>query len=352
MATNTCPHMIVMCANSHRACSHAKYDGECEMANSAENATPTFEQMYKIYSSIAKSDDAMKERTLFVLKRIAKLASLSFDGRGELTADEWELVYARLKDGTHPYAHEGGYDPATISYYFSRYCAAAGNNCKEIRLAYKRQGLVPPDCDLIPTVDFSGKKNVVETLSYSQVKIIKDKMVELSKSPRIRDYNRYMRLFFGLYFGCRPCDIHALKWESVKKDPLGGFYFEYVPSKTARKTHERPAGSPIHPALLSELLPLVGKHGEYVLIHREKMGRGNTKTGRYVRNFKTLERWVSAFMRNEVGVKGFGTTYMLRKECGKYNTEKHGPLYATKLLGNSPKVLFDHYVSIDKLALK
>ena len=98
-------------------------------------------------------------------------------------------------------------------------------------------------------------------------------------------------------------------------------------------------------------MPLVGKHGEYVLVHRANMARGNNTNGRYVRNFKTLERWVSAFMCNEVGVKGFGTTYMLRKECGKYNTEKHGPLYATKLLGNSPKVLFDHYVPIDKLKL-
>ena len=360
MATNTCQHMIVMCAKSHHQCSHAKYDGQCEMANSAENAKPTFRQMYKIYCSVAKSDDVMKERTLFVLKRIAQLASLPFDGRGELTADEWELVYARLKDGTHPYAHEGGYDPATIDYYFGRYRAAAGCTCKEIRLAYKRKGLVPPDCDLIPTVDFSGKKNVVETLSYAQVKIIKDKMAELpklmndpslTKTKRIGYYNFYMRLFFGLYFGCRPCDIHVLKWDSIKNDPLGAYYFEYVPTKTARKTHERPAGSPIHPAVLSELMPFIGKSGEYVLIHSSSKARGNVKKGRYVRNFKTLERSVGAFMRNEVGVKGFGTTYMLRKECGKYNTEKHGPLYATKLLGNSPNVLFDHYVPIDKLKL-
>lgn len=349
MATNTCPHMIAMCAKSHQACLHAKYDGECEMANSAENAKPTFEQMYKIYCSVANSEDAMKERTLFVLKRIAKLANLPFEGRGELTADEWKLVYSRLKDGTHPFDFKGVYDPETITYYFSRYRAAAGYNCKEIRVAYKKLGLIPPDCDMIPVVDFSGKKKVIETLSYAQVKIIKDKMSELSKSSRIRDYNRYMRLFFGLYFGCRPCDIHALKWESVKKNPFGGYYFEYVPSKTARKTRKRPAGSPIHPAILSEMLPLIGKSGEYVLIHRTSMARGNNTNGRCVRNFKTLERWVSAFMRNEVGVKGFGTTYMLRKECGKYNTEKHGPLYATKLLGNSPKVLFDHYVALEKL---
>ena len=340
------------CRLNGEVCPHLVYDGLCEFANNTENETPSFSKMYEIYSLVAKSDDIMKERTLFVLKRIAQLANLKFDDRGELTASEWELVYTRLKDGTHPFAHEGGYDPETITYYFSRYRAAAGCNCKDIRIAYKKRGLVPPDCDLIPTVDFSGKKKVVETLSYAQVKKIKDKMAELSKSSRVRDYNRYMRLFFGLYFGCRPCDIHALKWESVKKDPFGGYYFEYVPTKTARKTHERPAGSPIHPAILSELLPLVGKSGEYVLIHRTSMARGNNKKGRYVRNFKTLERWVSAFMRKDVGVNGFGTTYMLRKECGKYNTEKHGPLYATKLLGNSPKVLFDHYVPIDKLKLR
>ena len=349
MATNTCSHMIVMCAKSHHQCSHAKYDGQCEIANSAENAKPTFRQMYEIYRSVAKSDDVMKERTLFVLKRIAQLANVSFDERGELTAEEWDLVYTRLKDGTHPFDFKGGYDPETITYYFSRYRAAAGFSCKEIRLAYKKRGLVPPDCDLIPTVDFTGKKKIIETLSYAQVKIIKDKMAELSKSPRISDYNRYMRLLFGLYFGCRPCDIHSLKWTSIKKNPFGSYYFEYVPSKTSRKTHGRPAGSPIHPAILSELLPIVGKSGEYVLIHRESMSRGNNTKGRYVRNFKTLERWVSAFMRNDVGVKGFGTTYMLRKECGKYNTEKHGPLYATKLLGNSPSILFNHYVPLEKL---
>ena len=135
------------------------------------------------------------------------------------------------------------------------------------------------------------------------------------------------------------------------KDALGGYYFEYVPTKTARKTHERPAGCPIHPALLSELLPLVGKHGEYVLLHRDNMVR-RKKSGRYARRFHTLELWVGSFMRKEVGVKGFGTTYMLRKECGKFNTEKHGPLYATKLLGNSPSVLFEHYVPVEKLRIK
>ena len=339
------------CRLNGEVCPHLVYDGKCEFANSTENETPTFAKMYEIYASVAKCDEITKERTLFALKRIAQLAGLKFEDRAELSLDEWELVYARLTNGTHPFAHEGGYDPATINYYFGRYRAAAGCTCKEIRIAYKKRGLVPPDCDFIPTVDFTGKKQIVETLSYAQVKIIKDKMAELAKSKRIMDYNRYMRLFFGLYFGCRPCDIHKLKWESVKKDALGGYYFEYVPTKTARKTHERPAGCSIHPALLSELMPLIVKHGEYVLLHRDKMERGNTKSGRYVRSFKTLERWVGAFMRNEVGVKGFGTTYMLRKECGKFNTEKHGPLYATKLLGNSPSVLFDHYVPVEKLRI-
>ena len=193
MATNQCQHMIVMCAKSHLPCSHAKYDGMCDVANSSDDTTPTFAQMYGIYSSVAKCDDITKERTLFCLERIAQLAGHKLEDCGELTLDEWELVYARLKDGTHPYAKEGGYDPATINYYFGRYRAAAGCTCKDIRIAYKKLGLVPPDCDFIPTVDFSEKKVVIETLSYAQVKIIKDKMAELAKSPLIRDYNRYMR---------------------------------------------------------------------------------------------------------------------------------------------------------------
>ena len=57
-------------------------------------------------------------------------------------------------------------------------------------------------------------------------------------------------------------------------------------------------------------------------------------------------------MREEVKTKGFSTTYMMRKECGKHNTEKHGPLYATRLLGNSPSVLFRHYVPVEKLNLR
>lgn len=342
------------CRLTGEVCPHLVYDGKCEFANSSENETPTFAKMYEIYASVARSDDLVKERTLFVLKRIAQLAGLKFEDRAELTVDEWELVYTRLKNGTHPFAHEGGFDPATINHYFSRYRAAAGCNCKEIRLAYRRRGLVPPDCDVIPEVDYSEKKREIESLSYAQVKTIKDKMAELSKSHRICDYNRYMRLFFGLYFGCRPCDIHRLTWDCIKKDPFGGYYLEYVPSKTARKTRERPAGSPIHPALMSELLPLIGKYGKYVLVHNPKMARKiSTRTnGRYVRNFKELERWVGRFMRNEVKVTGYLSTYVMRRDCGKYNTEKHGPLYATKLLGNSPSVLFKHYVSVDKLRLK
>lgn len=340
------------CRLNGEVCPHLVYDGKCEFANNTENSIPTFAQMFEIYNSVAKCSDMMKERTLFVLKRIAEIANLPFEGRGELTLNEWELVYTRMVDGTHPFAHEGGYDPATIDYYFSRYRAAAGCTCKEIRIAYKKRGLVPPDCDLIPTVDFSGKKYDNETLSDAQVKTIKDKMAELSKSKRIRDYNRYMRMFFGLYFGVRPCDIHRLKWDSIKQDPVGGFYFEYVPSKTARKTHERPAGSPIHHALMSEIKPYIGKSDEFILVHRPNMARGNVTKGRYVRNFKTLERWYSNFMRKEVGVKGFSTTYMNRKECARFNTVKHGPLYTAKLLGNSPAVLFKHYVHVEKLNLK
>lgn len=340
------------CRLNGEVCPHLVYDGKCEFANAIENAVPTFAQMYEVYASVAKCDDLLKERTLFCLKRIAAVANLPFEGRGELTLDEWELVYTRLKDGTHPFAHEGGYDPATINYYFGRYRAAAGCACRDVRMAYRKRSLVPPDCDMMPTVDFSGKKQIIETLSDTQVKIIIDKMAELSKSKRIMDYNRYMRLFFGLYFGCRPCDIHNLKWDCIKRDPLGGYYLEYVPTKTARKTNERPAGGPIHHTLMSELMPIIGKHGEYILVHRPRMGRGNNKNNRYVRGFNTLEHWFSGFMRKEVGVKGFSTTYVCRKDCAKYNTERHGALYAAKLLGNSPAVLFKHYVPSDKLNLK
>lgn len=377
-----------MCKKFGRVCDHLVYDGKCEFAATGEDTTPTFAQMYQIYSSVANSSDLMKDRTLVALRGIAQLAGLPFDGRGELTPDEWELVYhrmctltiARVKDAAAAlgikadaeheptdeewariYARlreqEGGadakgYDPATITYYFSRYRAAAGCTCKEIRCAYKKKGLVPPDCDFIPDVDYTGKRDLNEPLTYAQVKIIKDKMVELSKSPLIRDYNRYMRMFFGLYFGMRPCDIHRVTWDCIKKDPAKGCYLEYVPSKTERKTHGRPAGGPIHPALMSELEPLIRKHGEHVLVHRESMARGNNTKNRYVRNFKTLERWFSNFMRKVVGVKGFSTTYMCRKDCAQYNTAKHGPLFTVKLLGNSPQVLFTNYVRLEKLQLK
>lgn len=40
------------------------------------------------------------------------------------------------------------------------------------------------------------------------------------------------------------------------------------------------------------------------------------------------------------------------KECGMYNTEKHCPLYAAKLLGNSASILFDHYAPVSKLNFK
>ena len=340
------------CKLNGEICPHIVYDGKCESANATENAVPTFAQMFEIYSAVAKCDDLQKERTLFCLKRIAAVANLPFEGRGELTLDEWELVYTRLKDGTHPFAHEGGYDPATINYYFSRYRAAAGCACRDIRIAFKKRGLVPPDCDMIPTVDFSGKKRDDPPLTDAQVKVIKDKMAELSKFRLIRDYNRYMRMFFGLYFGMRPCDIHRLKWEAIKRDPLGGYYFEYVPTKTARKTHERTAGGPIHHALMSEIKPHIGKPDEYVLIHRSKMGRGNNTKNRYVRDFKNLERWYGRFMRQEVGVKGFHSTYMNRKECARFNVEKHGIEYAAKLLGNTPPIVVGNYIHFDKLRLK
>ena len=79
---------------------------------------------------------------------------------------------------------------------------------------------------------------------------------------------------------------------------------------------------------------------------------GNNTKNRYVRNFKTLERWFSNFMRKVVGIKGFSTTYMCRKDCAQYNTVKHGPLFTVKLLGNSPKVLFNNYVRLERLNLK
>lgn len=351
------------CRLSGEVCNHLVYDGKCEFANSTENETPTFAKMYEVFASVAKCDEITKERTLFCLKRIAETANLPFDGRGELTIDEWELVHTRLTDGTHPFAHEGGYDPATIKYYYSRYRAVAGCNSKEVRIAYKKRGLVPPDCDIIPTVDFSGKKRNDDHLTDAQVKIIKDKMSELakivndktikiSKYKRIVIYNRYMRMFFGLYFGMRPCDIHRLKWGSIKQDPFGGYYFEYVPTKTARKTHERTAGGPIHHALMSEIKPFIGDPDEYVLIHIPQMGRGNNRKNRYVRNFKTLERWFGKFMREEVKVKGFHSTYMERKECAKFNVEKHGIEYTAKLLGNTPPIVIGNYVHFDKLRFK
>lgn len=354
MATEMCKHMIVMCAKTHQACVHAKYDGECECSECGNESLPTFRQMGELYLG-AKPNISYKSRSVILptLERIAKTIGLELDSKVALGLNEWELIYTRLKDGSHPLAHEGGYDPATIAYWFSIFTRCAGVGDKAVRLEYVKRGLTRPDCDFIPDVDFSAKSKKIEELTGRQLDIVMDEMTRLRNSVKAADRRRFVWMWFALYFGVRPADICRLKWDCIKSDPDGGWRLEYVPHKTDGKTGGRAAAGRIHPKLMRWIEPFVGAPGEHVIVCKEKhVGDSVRKHGVYAGAHGSIHSWVNKFMREKVGVKGHMAGYLLRRDCAKWTLEHHGSFAETILLGHTASVRDGKYVNRESVRMR
>lgn len=341
--------MIAMCAKTHLPCPHASYDGKCSGAECGNESLPTFRQMGEIYLG-AKPNVSKKTRYVIlpVLGRIAETAGLTLDSKVALGVNEWELIYRRLADGTHPIAkHEGGYDPATIKMWFSVFTRCAGLGDRGIRIEYVRRGLTRPDCDAIPDVDFSGKDTTVEELSPEQVDRVMDRMTALRTSGRAADGRRFVWMWFALFFGVRPADISRLKWDCISDDPSGGKRLVYVPHKTDARTGGRPASGFIHPKLYRYILPYIRGNDEYVIPRSPQHTRkGQLKDGSSAGEHASIRGWVNRFMRREIGVKGHMAGYMLRRDCSKWVLEHLGPLAEEQLLGHDGRTRNRSYVNL------
>ena len=354
MATKTCQHMIVMCAKTHLPCSHAKYDGGCDKAECGNESLPTFRQMGELYLSV-KPNVSHKSRSIILptLARIAGTIGLDLDSKVALGLNEWEIIYKRLSDGSHPYAHEGGYDQATISNWFSTFTRCAGIGDKSVRLEYVKRGLTRPDCDFIPDIDFSSKNVKIEELTGDQIDIVMDEMTRLRNSPKNADRRRFVWMWFALYFGVRPADICRLKWDCIKDDPDGGKRLEYVPHKTDGKTGGRAAAGRIHPKLMRWIEPYVGRAGEYVIARKDQhIGSGIRKHGAHAGEHASIHNWVNRFMRDKVGVKGRMAGYLLRRDCSKWMLEHKGSLAEQILLGHTARVRDTNYVNRESIRLR
>lgn len=351
MATKTCQHMIVMCAKTHQACVHAKYDGECECSECGNESLPTFRQMGELYLR-AKTNVSQKSRDMVLptLGRIAGTIGLGLDSKVALGVNEWELIYKRLTDGTHPFAHEGAYDPATVKQWFSVFTRCAGVGDKSVRIEYVKRRLTRPDCDVIPDVDFSTKCRKIEELTGSQIDIVMDEMTRLRNSSKAADRRRFVWMWFALYYGVRPADICRLKWDCIKDDPDGGKRIEYVPHKTEGKTGGRAAAGTIHPKLWRWIEPFVCPADEWVIARKDQHA-GTIKHGVYVGAHASLHRWVNRFMRSRVGVKGHMAGYLLRRDCSKWMLEHKGPLAEQVLLGHTSRVRDTNYVNRESINL-
>ena len=353
MATKTCQHMIVMCAKTHLPCSHAKYDGGCDKAECGNESLPTFRQMGELYLSV-KPNVSHKSRSIILptLARIAGTIGLNLDSKVALGVNEWELIYKRLSDGSHPYAHEGGYDPSTIANWFSTFTRCAGIGDKSVRIEYVKRGLTRPDCDFIPDVDFSSKRGKIEELSGEQIDIVMDEMTRLRNSTKSADHRRFVWIWFALYFGVRPADICRLKWDCIKTDPDGGKRIEYVPHKTDDKTGGRAAVGRIHPKLMRWIEPYVGTSDEFVIERKGQHTASNTqKHGIYVGQHMSIHHWVNRFMREKVGVKGHMAGYLLRRDCSKWMLNHKGSLAEMVLLGHTARVRDTNYINRESINL-
>ena len=346
--STTCRHMISMCAKTHLPCPHAKLDGECEGAECGNDRLPTFRQMGDIYLS-TKKNVGIKTRSIVlpILRRIAETAGLTLDSKVALGVNEWELIYRRLLDGTHPIAaHEGGYDPATIKMWFSIFTRCAGLGDRNIRIAYAKKGLTRPDCDAVPNVDLSGKSTDIEELTPGQVDLVMDRMTYLRLSKKTADRRRFVWMWFALFFGVRPADIGRLKWDCIKDDPGGGKRLEYVPHKTDSKTNGRSAAGFIHPKLYRYILPYIGAKDEYVIPRKvQHVGMDVKKHGWFCGEHMSLRSWVNKFMRNDVKVKGHMAGYLLRRNCSRWVLEHLGPFAEETLLGHSGNTRDRNYVN-------
>lgn len=347
MAEKTCKHMIAMCAITHLPCSHAKFDGECKQSECVNESFPTYRQMADIYLEV-KPNISHKGRSIILptMKRLAETIGHNLDSKVVLGINEWELIYKRLTDGSHPFAHEGGYDPATIKQWFSIFTRCAGAGDKAVRMQYTKLGLRRPDCDLIPDVDYSTKERKIEELTGSQIDIVMDEMTRLRNSSKNADRRRFVWMWFALYFGVRPADICRLKWDCIKSDPDGGKRIEYIPHKTDGKTGGRVAAGRIHPKLMRWIEPYVGAAEEYVIERKSQHTARKTKRhGTYEGGHRTIQEWVNGFMRNKVGVKGHMAGYLLRRDCSKWTLEHKGSLAETVLLGHTATVRDTNYVN-------
>lgn len=307
--------------------------------------------MGELYLGV-KPNISFKSRSVILptLERIAETIGLTLDSKVALGLNEWELIYKRLSDGTHPLAHEGGYDPATIAYWFSIFTRCAGIGDKSVRLEYVKRGWTRPDCDFIPDVDFSSKSGKIEELSGAQIDIVMDEMTRLRNSKKSADRRRFVWMWFALYFGVRPADICRLKWSCIKDDPDGGKRLEYVPHKTDGKTGGRAAVGRIHPKLMRWIEPFVGAADEYVIPRKsEHAGPGAIKHGVYSGTHASLHSWVNRFMRVRVGVKGHMAGYLLRRDCSKWTLEHKGSLAETILLGHTAGVRDGKYVNRESI---
>ena len=346
-----CQNMIVMCAKTHLQCSHATFDGNCNMAKCGNEAIPTFRQMGELYLSVKKNISRTSRNIIIpILKRLAETIGMNLDSKVMLGINEWELIYRRLSEGTHPLAHEGGYDPATINMWFSVFTRCAGIGNRAIRLEYVKRGLARPDCDYIPDVDFSGKSRKIEELSPEQVDVIMDKMAELRNSKRDVDNRRFIWMWLALFFGVRPTDICKMKWECIKDDPCGGKRIEYVPGKTDAKTGGRPVAGHIHPKLYRWISPFIMDGDEYMIPRRPQHAKtGVVKHGEYVGKHASLNMWVNRFMRKNVKVKGHMAGYLMRRDCSKWVLEHLGSLAETILLGHSESTRNRNYVNLENV---
>lgn len=354
MATKTCQHMIVMCAKTHQACVYAKYDGECDCSECGNESLPTFRQMGELYLG-AKPNISYKSRSVILptLERIAKTIGLELGSKVALGLNEWELIYKRLIDGSHPFAHEGGYDPATISYWFSIFTRCAGVGDKAVRLEYVKRGLTRPDCDFIPDVNFSAKSKKIEELTVSQLDIVMDEMTRLRNSTKNADRRRFVWMWFALYFGVRPADICRLKWDCIKGDPDGGKRLEYIPHKTDGKTGGRAAAGRIHPRLMRWIEPYMGSSDEFVIECKDQHTAIRTrKHGVYAGQHMSIHHWVNKFIREKVGVKGHMAGYLLRRDCAKWTLEHRGSLAETILLGHTVSVRDRNYVNRESVRMR
>lgn len=340
------------CKLSGDICPHLVYDGKCDRATCKAAGMPTFARMCAIYRDHSKS--ALRGVTYRVkaVERIVGIAGLRMtDSAAHMTEDAWELVLARMTAGTHPMAKEGGYDLATVNCYFAAFRAVCGRHSREIRSAYRAEGLTMYDADLIPPVEVPHKE--IEELTKAQVRAVKDRMVMLrqpcadKRSAQARR-DMFVWMWFAFYFGVRPADIGRLTWGCFKDDPDGGKRLEYVPCKTERKTGGRAAGCRIHPNLWQMIEPYIGATDEFV-IPRDARKRANAPThGEYVGSHTSLQRRVNSFMRS-IGVSGHMAAYTLRRDCSRYTIEHDGALAEMQKLGHSPAVAFGHYTNAAKL---